>query len=175
MRGTIRQLLTATVAVIPLSLAGVPGCAGSGFDGQTYRSNELSFRVGPVPPSWRRIEVDGALLSFRDDEAQATIAVNGRCGRDGDDVPLRSLTQHLFLHFTDRQILAQDVVEMNGRDALRTELLAELDGVPKRFTVYVLKKDGCVYDFLHISDPHTSSSAQSFERFIAGFATLSQS
>ena len=75
-----------------------------------------------------------------------------------------------------RQILEQEVVPMNGRKALRTELVAELDGVPKHFTVYVLKKDGCVYDFLHIADRSAPGrSRDSFERFVQGFATLSVS
>jgi len=37
----------------------------------------------------------------------------------------------------------------------------------------VLKKNGCVYDFLHISDGGGSGNQESFGRFIRGFATLS--
>jgi hypothetical protein len=152
----------------------VGGCGGSKFDGRSYRGDGLAFRVGPVPESWRRIEVSEAEIAFRDDAHGATVAVNGRCGKDGDDVPLQALTHHLFLHFTDRQILQQQVVPLDGREALRSELVAELDGVPKRYTVYVLKKDGCVYDFIHIaalSAPETVR--QDFERFVQGFSTLS--
>ena len=148
-------------------------CASSGFDGQAYRGDGMTFRVGPVPPTWRRVEVDQSLLAFRDDNARTTVAVNGRCGQDGDDVPLTALTAHLFLHFTERRMLEQKLVQMDGREALRTELVAKLDGVPKHFTVLVLKKDGCVYDFLHISDDGATGDPESFERFVRGFATLS--
>jgi hypothetical protein len=116
--------------------------------------------------------MDHALLAFRDDPTQSTIAVNGRCGKDGDDVPLESLTHHLFLHFTDREVEQQQRLTLDGRDALRTDIRAELDGVPKRFLVYVLKKDGCVYDFLYISDVAVASGSQDFERFVQGFATM---
>jgi hypothetical protein len=89
---------------------------------------------------------------------------------DGDDVPLEALTHHLFLHFTQRSLVKQERVELDGRAALRTELNAELDGVALRYLVYVIKKDGCVYDFIHVS-PNGRGRAE-FERFVQGFGTL---
>jgi hypothetical protein len=148
------------------------GCGGSSYEGQVYRGEQLSFRTGAVPAQWRSVEVDGALLAFRDDQAGATVAVNGRCGVDGDDVPLDALTKHLFLVFTDRKLTNQRTVELDGRDALRTELTAELDGVSKQFLVFVLKKDGCVYDFMWIASVDaTPASRAAFERFVSGFST----
>lgn len=147
-------------------------CAGPRFDGRVYDDGTLHFRTGPVPSTWRSIEAEGTLLAFRDDQAGATVAVNGRCGVDGDDVPLASLTQHLFLQFTERELGSQTEVNLDGRAALRTELTGKLDGVPKRFLVYVLKKDGCVYDFWRISDAGADDTA-AFEGFVRGFATES--
>ncbi len=151
-------------------------CASTSFDGQIYKNDELAFRVGPRPADWRALESDSALLAFRDDAHAATVAVNGRCGKDGDDVPLQALTHHLFLHFTDRRVLSQDIVSLDGRDALRTEMVAELDGVRKHFSVYVIKKDGCVYDFVYIGEQNAGDAGRAeFERFVQGFATLSAS
>jgi hypothetical protein len=155
-----------------LLAACVSACGGPTFDGQVYRGEDLSFRLGPLPSNWRRIDSDGALLAFRNDSSASTIAVNGRCGVDGDDVPLASLTQHLFLHFTDRKIIKQETVKLDGREALRTDLIAELDGVDKHYVVYVLKKDGCVYDFLLIEEAETSANnPRDFETLVTGFAT----
>jgi hypothetical protein len=145
-------------------------CGGSRFDGRVYDDGTLRFRTGPVPSTWRSIESDGTLLAFRDDAAGATLAVNGRCGVDGDDVPLASLTQHLFLQFTERDVGSQAEVLLDGRAALRTELTGKLDGVPKYFLVYVMKKDGCVYDFWRVSDPAAKNTA-TFEAFVKGFAS----
>ena len=50
--------------------------------------------------------------------------------------------------------------------------IGKLDGVPKYFLVYVLKKDGCVYDFWRISEPGAGDVAP-FEAFVKGFATES--
>jgi hypothetical protein len=155
--------------MLPLLLSLAFACGGSSFDGHVYRKGEFAFRVGPVPASWRAIDVDGTLLAFRDDSDAATVAVSGRCGLDGDDVPLEALTHHLFLHFTDRSLVSQKRLELDGRAALRTELVAELDGVPMHYLVYVLKKNGCVYDLVHVSN---QQNAEAFERFVRGFGTL---
>jgi hypothetical protein len=145
-------------------------CGGPRYSGTLYDDGVLRFRTGPVPASWRAIEADGTLIAFHDDRAPATVALNGRCGMDGDDVPLASLTQHLFLQFTDRQQRSQEEVSLDGRAALRTELVGKLDGVPKHFLVYVLKKDGCVYDFWRVADDGGGDIAP-FETFVKGFAT----
>ena len=145
-------------------------CGGPHFNGTSYDDGTLRFRTGPIPGAWHPIEADGTLLAFRDDQASATLALNGRCGMDGDDVPLPSLTQHLFLQFTERQQKSQQELTLDGRAALRTELVGKLDGVPKQFLVYVLKKDNCVYDFWRIGDVG-NGDASAFESFVKGFAT----
>src|SRR5688572_15647909 len=129
-------------------------CSSPPFDGHVFRKGDVAFRLEHLPPSWRRLEVSDTALAFRDEENAATVAINGRCGKDAEDVPLQSLTQHLFLQFTDRQLGDQELFTLDGREALRTEMVAKLDGVPKYFHVVVLKKDGCVYDFLQIANQH---------------------
>ena len=126
-----------------------------------------------MPSTWRRIDADGALLAYRDDATPASVVVNGRCGKDGDDVPLESLTHHLFLEFTDRTVESQAKLMLDGREALQTELLASLDGVPKRFTVFVLKKNACVYDFIHVTPPDAPPQGRrDFVAFVEGFSTI---
>jgi len=135
----------------------------------------MVFTVDRAPSSWRSISVSDALFAFRDDAAHATIGVHGRCGKDGDDVPLESLTQHLFIYFTERDIADQRRLPLDGREALRTEMVAKLDGVARRFVVYVLKKDGCVYDFLYIGDPEASEeSVAEFDGYVSTFRTASR-
>ncbi|HET9957489.1 MAG TPA: hypothetical protein VFQ61_23480 [Polyangiaceae bacterium] len=159
------------LASLVFALCVLSACARSSFDGQVYRDSEVAFRVGQLPPSFHAVKAEGTRLAFRDDANDITVAVNGRCGLDGDDVPLPALTRHLFIHFTQREVISERRVELDGREALRTELSAELDGVPRRFVVYVLKKDGCVYDFMWIARPEATASVTEFERFVLGFST----
>jgi len=166
-RGQRRSGFATFVTCVWLSCA----ACGPKFDGRVYQSGELAFRIGPTPTSWRPIEVEQALVAYRDDRNGATVAVNGRCHMDGDDVPLASLTHHLFLHFTEREVKSQELLEVSGRESLRTELVASLDGVPKRYVVYVLKKDGCVFDFMLIADSLTAD-VSAFDSFVTGFETV---
>lgn len=147
-------------------------CAGTQFNGHAFHNDELAFELGPYPQQWRVIAHDDVLVAFRDDADGATIAVNGRCGKDADDVPLEALTQHLFLEFTDRKLIGQERVTLASRAGLRTELVAALDGVSKHYVVYVLKKNGCVYDFMHIAGLESSNEARAtFDEFVRGFRT----
>jgi hypothetical protein len=147
------------------------GCGG-GLTGRTYRHGDIVFDVGPIPASWSPVDAGDAALAFRDDAAKVTVAVNARCHEETDDAPLKALTKHLFLEFTQREVIGERSLELDGREALRTELRADLDGVPMHFTVYVLKKDWCVYDFMHIATLDSPATSRAdFDRFVAGFAT----
>lgn len=154
-------------------LGALGGCGGSQFDGTVYRGEGFAFRVPPVDGQWERIEHSHAALAFRDSGHRATIMVNGRCGVDSEDVPLMVLTNHLFFQFTEREIQRQEVVPFDGREAMHTEMTAKLDGVAFVFDVWVLKKDGCVYDLLHMAPPGTGQRARApFQQMVQGFATV---
>jgi hypothetical protein len=87
-------------------------------------------------------------------------------------VPLSALTQHLSLGFTNRAVATEQELQLDGRAALRTELTAALDGVPVHLVLVVIKKDACVYDFWWIAPPAVTNTAD-FDRFVAGFRTVS--
>jgi hypothetical protein len=153
---------------------GLAGCTGASFSGSVYRGPGYAFRVPSPPTTWRRIEIDGKALSFVDEANGALIAASGRCKVDGEDVPLKSLVQHLFLQFTERDVISEEVVPFDGREAIHAVVLAKLDGVPKQFDVWILKKDGCVYDIYCITDPADFDEAVApFREFVHGFATVS--
>ena len=172
MKPRILSLVPQTLGVL-LLLTGV-GCAGSNWDGRVFHSRDFDFRAGGMPAGWRRVEDENSLLTFRDAGRDLVITVSGRCGKDGDDVPLQALTQHLFMYFTERQVIEERPVTLDDREALRTELFAKLDGVPRHFVVYVLKKNGCVYDFILIAAPAVDAPSKSeFDQFVLGFSTQS--
>src|SRR5512138_585722 len=137
----------------------IVGCGKAAFDGRSYQASDVAFHIGPVPTTWHPLEVDEARLAYRDPATETILSISARCGRDGDDVPLQALTQHLFIQFTERQVVAQKKFDLDGREALRTELNAKLDGVPRRFRVVVLKKNGCVYDISEIATTRANSQS----------------
>ncbi len=149
-------------------------CAGAGLDGGVYHGDGFAFRLGPEGQGWRRLAVSHAAVAYRVDADEATIAANGRCRLDADDIPLASLTQHLFLRFTERQIERQETVPFDGREAMHTVMAAKLDGVPMKFDVWVLKKNGCVYDLVYMVPPDKfGRGSPDFTRFVTGFSAVS--
>lgn len=154
-----------------LALAAFVGCAPR-FDGRIYRSGDVAFAVPPIPASWRPVNERDAAIAFRDPASRATILVNGRCGLRTDDVPLGALTQQLFIDFTKRTIEEQTVVPFDGREAMHTRISADLDGVPLRYDVWVLKKDGCVYDLLYFAPTDGfDAGLPAFTDLVRGFTT----
>ncbi|MCA9623774.1 MAG: hypothetical protein KC731_32350 [Myxococcales bacterium] len=160
------------LALLLLSQVGL-GCGSHGLTGGIYRGDGFAFRMEAPGDGWRPLDAAPAALSYRNDAYQATIMVHGRCGLDGDDIPLTALTNHLFLDFTDREVKSQDVVPFDGREAMHTVLDAKLDGVPMTYDVWVLKKDGCVYDLLYLAPPGQFEAGRpDFEALVRGFATV---
>ena len=149
------------------------GCGGGGsLTGQVYRDAEARYRIGELGPGWDRIGIGDNDLAWHHDEVGAIVQVNATCD-PFQDVPLTSLTNHLLIGFTDREYRSSDLVSLDGREALRSHVVAELDGVPRELLLYVLKKDECTYDFALIAPPDERyrRAEPEFERFVSSFTT----
>jgi hypothetical protein len=111
-------------------------------------------------------------LAFRDDRANASILVNARCRKE-DDAPLAALTKHLLIGTTDRQFTVEETIPFDAREAHHARLTAKTDGVPMAYDIYVLKKDGCVYDLVYVGEPErVGAGIDDFTAFVQGFHTL---
>ena len=170
-RGSLALLL----AMLCSALAGsaLTACGGASFQGGVYRDREARYRVGELGSGWTRLALgDDNDLAFRNAALGAIVQVNASCDPDSD-VPLTALTNHLLIGFTERDVRAQELLPMDGREALRTHVVARLDGVPRELLFYVLKKDDCVYDFALVAVPGSAFEAArpAFEGLVSGFTT----
>lgn len=152
---------------------GACGGARGSFDGNVYRDGSIAFTIGPVPATWRSIDVAGASLAFRDDPHGGSVLVNARCAKADADTPLPALTNHLLMGSTERQILSQETEPFDRREVLHTKVRAKWDGVPTSLDIFVLKKDGCTYDFVFTA-PEASfdEGTAAFEGFVRSFRSL---
>jgi len=146
------------------------GCGNSAsYEGGVYRDHATSFRVDAPGPDYERLDglgPDGVAWAAPDG---AALQVRARCDRSLD-LPLRALLGHLVIGFTEQAVIAEQLLPMDGREALERHLRAKIDGVPRELLLRVLKKDGCVYDFALVAAPGAS-----FEGARAGYAHMIES
>jgi hypothetical protein len=136
------------------------------------RSNgdEVNYRIGEVPPDWRRVELpDGPDLAWEIGSTGVLVHVYHACGRSMDS-PLPALVQQLLIGFTDREILEEENIPFDGREARRALVRARLDGRTVMVELFVLKKDGCVFDLSCTGSPDRLPAARAaFRAFVDGF------
>jgi hypothetical protein len=159
-----------------LALLGGWGCAGVRFDGRTVTKAEVVYQVGPLEGRWRQVTLaDNDLAYLSGDSSGHSMAVNSTCRGYGDP-PLSVLTRDLLSGFTERKETGREVLQLDGREALRTRHTAKLDGVALDLLFVVMKKDGCVYDFTYLSPPgHFDERVADFNALVAGFHVVSRS
>ncbi len=163
----------ATISLLSALSFALSACgASSSYDRGVYSDAQTRYALDAPGSDWRRVEVDGDDdLAWIHRQSAAAIQVHSSCS-PSQDVPLTSLTQHLLIGFTEREMGEQELFDMDGREALRSEVRAKLDGVPRTLTLVVLKKDGCIYDFALVGSERAHASAQStFARMLSSFRT----
>jgi len=168
---TLRQSRRRVVWVLCLAWACLVGACGHAelLDNGVLHKNGLRISVGPVPGAWQPLRIEGADLAYRDPARGGSALFDVRCGHRDDDAPLSILTEHLIMGTTDREFDTQETVPFDGREALHTRMRAKLDGVPMQYDIYVMKKDGCIYDLVYVAPPERcGDGAADFERFARG-------
>jgi hypothetical protein len=150
------------------------GCATTGaLQNDVYRGSQTTYRIGDVSSEWTPVTVDDHNdLAWHSDAKEAVMHVDTNCD-PALDIPLKALRSHLLIGFTDRDVIDEEVVPMDGREALRTHLIAKLDGVPREIVLQILKKNDCVYDFGLITPPGEAfeSALSDFDQMVSGFTT----
>jgi hypothetical protein len=154
-----------------LALASLAACGGASFQDAVYSDAHTRYRVGELPEAWRRVSAEGNDLAFTR-PGMGTISVNSTC-TEYEDVPLSALVNHLLFDTTSRRVLVDETVTLVGRGARHVLLNLELDGVPVQLELYVVRKDGCVFDLTHVRARTTVAEArQTFLAFVERFDVL---
>jgi hypothetical protein len=152
-----------------LLLAFVAGC-GAHFDGSVLRKHDVSYRIGPLDPGFRRVDIEGNDLAFYK-AGTGSIAVHATC-RDYEDVPSEVLLTHLLFGTTHRLYRQDEEITVDGRAARHAIVDAELDGVPVRLEIYVLRRARCVFDLSYVSG-RAAPAHEAFGAFAQAFRVLS--
>ncbi len=156
------------------ALAAAVGCASAGgvsVQGSTVSGGEVAYTFGPVAPSWRSITIENNDAAWADDATRGTVHVDHTCDRS-QDTPLPALVAHLLLGFTEREVVTEETIPFDGREARHVVVRARLDGVPRMIELYVMKKDGCVFDLGYTAPTDRFEAGRgAFDGFVRGFHT----
>lgn len=142
-----------------LAAAAAASCstpAGS-YEGGVFQDERVRYEAGEPGPGWERVRLDQADVAWMHGATTSTLILNSHC-EGVQDAPLEALTNELLMGTTEREFLSQEKVPWSRREALETIAAAKLDGVPRRYALFVLKKDGCVYDIV-LSSPQEAFDA----------------
>jgi hypothetical protein len=146
------------------------GCgAKTSYEGGLYRDATTSFYVDAPGAEYERVDGIGASGLSWAGPGDAMLQVKARCDRSLD-IPLRALLGHLLIGFTEQETIREELLPMDGREALERHLRAKIDGVPRELVLRVLKKDGCVYDFALVASP-----GENFTRALPGYTRMVES
>lgn len=144
---------------------------GASFRHDVYDDGIVRYRVGPRPRDMERVDVDDNDLAFYNPRL-GTISVNSTC-TEYEDVPEVALLNHLLFGMRERRFRVEETVTLDGRGAYHVVVDVELDGVPITLEVFLVKKDGCVYDITHIRRRDAPEAARrDFLAFVSGFRVL---
>jgi hypothetical protein len=145
----------------PLALAlgaviAFTGCAGRRIENGVYYSTK-GYRLTLPGADWSVAAESKADLELRHQDGMAAMLANAEC-----DDRARSRSAGLLLG----QLLI-------GLHALHRVLDGRVaaDGAPTRIEAYVLKEEGCVYDFAYVAPPSSFDAWRAdFRRFVESFA-----
>lgn len=162
------------VALVTVSPAGCSGWVGYGNTYYRHRerpvAHEATYSFASPGSAWRPLSQKGTQVAWYNDGLGAAILLDSQCEMHGDS-SLEQFTDHLRIDFREWEVLSQERVTLAQRDAVHTVVLASIDGVVKtQMEIYVVKKDGCLFDLEYIAPPRSFESGRGdFAKVVAGF------
>jgi len=124
------------------------GCGGPSYKRGIYDNGMVRLRV-LEPMGWERVEISDNQLVFNHPKL-GSISLLTTC-KDYEDVPEQALMNQLLMGTRERNYRLEETITVDGRGALHDIVDLELDGVPVTLEVFLVKKDGCVYDISRVS------------------------
>lgn len=160
-----------------LSLAIVAGC--SGWQGDTYYAHrsppkrarkETTYRFGDPGAGWSSVRnLKDVQVAWTHRDIGGVIELHAQCDDQGDS-SLDQYTDHLRIDWTQWTVESQEEDRLVGRAALHTVALGQLDGVERRNELWVVKKNGCLFDLRYSANPaHFAEGRDAFADVVAGF------
>ncbi len=166
----MRRLTKRGLFLGALACVSLVSCTGHTVKDGYFTKGWLRYRVAtPDPGQWEQVKFVENDLAWVNRNTAHVLSVNATCDEHGDP-GLDVLTTHLLFGFTDRTLKSRETKMIDGREALLSNYVAKLDGVPVEIDLAVLKKNDCVHDFIYVSPAGRAGEHRpEFDRLLAQF------
>ena len=65
--------------------------------GQVFQTDDTSYRIGTLPNSWKRNNIEGGDLAYNNTQFDATMTVNSTCNEKKKNYSLKALSESLLI------------------------------------------------------------------------------
>ncbi|MCA9712486.1 MAG: hypothetical protein KDK70_42045 [Myxococcales bacterium] len=153
------------------------GCAG--WQGDTYYAHrsppkrarkETTYRFGDPGSGWQPVRnLKDVQVAWTNRALGGVIELHAQCDDQGDS-SLDQYTDHLRIDWTEWTVESQQEERLVDRAALHTVARGQLDGIERRNELWVVKKNGCLFDLRYSANPaHFDAGRGAFADVVAGF------
>jgi hypothetical protein len=159
------------VSVVAFALViTVMGCATVIVQDEFLIDEVRGFRIPVLRDGWSRIEAKGVEIAYRAEPGGQIAALLVSCD-DEQGLPLRILARRLFFGIGAKQVVTQELVSLDGAEAIHTLLTGRLGDGDVMVSSYITKDAACVYDLMYVATPAGfQQRLPAFERFVRGWS-----
>jgi hypothetical protein len=137
--------------------------------GGTSSSLEGRYRVEP-PSGWVEVNPGGADYSWWNSDTGATIYTDSNCEHHFEDSPLSRLVEAQVTALDDVELQHSESTTILGRAGLSALHYGSIDGVRVSVRTTVVKRNGCVYDFVMVGPiGENLALSDSYDSLVASF------
>lgn len=115
---------------------------------------------------WMPLEIKGAEQAWIIPAEGSSLLIDSQCHSKNKDLPLVALRDQLLIGMTEQNLLEQNTIPYQNREALVSTFSLKMDGVFRKMQILVLKKESCVFDIV-LSTPENA-----FEKRLADFKKI---
>lgn len=149
-------------------LFGAGGCVSVSLSPhEVKRASQL--RISPPAQPFSSIDTKAGDAAWKSPSTGSIISYLSDCSEESDPT-LANLRDDILRGLENVLIQTEEELTFQGRKALRTTVLGEVDGVTSAVDLLVLKKNSCSYVITFVSSPNgQQKDLAAFNSFLKGF------
>jgi hypothetical protein len=139
----MKKLNFISITAIGLVFVSLSGCVSVSI-GNSKIEKDLDTKYVAPPKPFVEVSSSDQDKAWRNQKNGNTISFLSECN-DPSDPPLEQIQSGIIAEIDNAKTIQNDRVEFNSRDAIHSILDGNVDGIPTRFELMVLKKSNCIF------------------------------